>query len=293
MNYRCPSSPRKNTNKTFCLIHKIIKLIEENYILDSKDIIKSILNKININSMNELELSEFIYSILKKYDKHFSFTPLEIESSHDQHHINFIQTKIEPDIAIVKIKEFPDFQMTQQYRQKSFDDISKRRKTLLCNHIIQTFREIKDYPNILFDLRNNPGGDEMVAIFMLSFIFGKRTHVNTNVFHNHERRQYTLSRKELENICGCIDIPLLTNKNIFILINRNTFSAAELFAYILQTFGKGIVIGKENSGGGANGGEYFYINHKMKIFIPYYRVNNPLTKENWETKGVQPDILIQ
>lgn len=291
MNHRCPTSSRKNINKTVCLIHKIIKLIEENYILDSKDIIKSILNKININSMNELELSEYIYSILKNYDKHFSFTPLEIESSHEQHHINFIHTKIEKDIAIVKIKEFPDFQMTQQYIQKTFDDISKRRKTLLCNHIIQTFKKIKDYPNILFDLRNNPGGDEMIAIFMLSFIFGKRIHVNTNVFHNHERRQYTLSRKELEDICGCKDIPLLINKNIFILINRNTFSAAELFAYILQTFEKGIIIGKERSGGGANGGEYFYVNDKMKIFIPYYRVSNPITNQNWEGEGVYPNIL--
>ncbi len=127
---------------------------------------------------------------------------------------------------------------------------------------------------------------------MMSFIFGERRLVNTNVLKNQRRKQYTLSHKELKAFCECDDIPLLNNKNIFILIDKNTFSAAELFTYTLQTFQKAIVIGKEKSGGGANGGGYFHLNEHMKLFVPYFYCENPITRDNWEGRGIIPDMSL-
>lgn len=73
------------------------------------------------------------------------------------------------------------------------------------------------------------------------------------------------------------------------MTSKNTFSAAEEFAYDLQSIKRAIIIG-ETTGGGANGGDYFNVNKNMKIFIPFYKTINNITKTNWNNIGVIPDI---
>ena len=293
MSIRCPSTRRRSRKKTSCLIRKTIEIIQDNYILYHDEIEDSINHATrNISILNEPELSELLYDILNDYDKHFTFSPLvDDETQYDKKFFSkWLRTKIiESDIGVVRFHEFPDFGLTKQFVQKTLYDIPERKRKLLCEAILQSFEKIKSCDSIVFDLRRNNGGDDWVAILMLSFIFGERRHVNTNVFRNERRKQYTLSPNELRNLFGRNDIPLLNNKNIFVLISRNTFSAAELFTYILQTFGKAIVIG-EQSGGGANGGEEFHVNKNMKIFTPYFYCENPITRDNWEKRGVRPDI---
>jgi C-terminal processing protease CtpA/Prc len=259
---------------------------------------------------NEAELSNFLYDILRPYDKHFTFSPMviDMDMKYDQEYFSkWIKTKIlDSNIGLIKFNEFPDFSLTQQYRQRTLYDIPIRKRKWLCKTILESFHKVKRYENIVFDLRKNNGGDDWVAVLMMSFIFGRREHVNTNVFKNERRKQYTLSPKELKEFCECDDIPLLNNKNIFILISKNTFSAAELFTYTLQTFQKAIVIGVqkeksvnmraevigETTGGGANGGSDFRLNEHMNLFVPYFYCENPITKDNWEGRGVTPDIYL-
>lgn len=252
----------------------------------------------NLNSRptNEIELSNILYDILNPYDKHFTLSPMTVDEDtkyNKEYFLKWLKTKIiEPNIGIIKFKEFPDFSLTQQHRQRTIYDIAPQKKKWLCKAILDSFHKVKECENIVFDLRKNNGGDDWIAVLMMSFIFGKREHVNTNVFRNERRKQYTLSKKELKEFFCCNDIPLLDNKNIFILVSRDTFSAAELFTYTLQTFQKAIVIGTDRTGGGANGGSDFRLNKHMKIFVPYFYCENPITKDNWEGKGITPDIYL-
>lgn len=295
---RCPSSMRRSHRKTSCIIRKTIQTLKDNYILYQDRIKNDILDGIeDLETLpNELELSNILYDILNSYDKHFTFSPMVIDGENKYNKEFFskwIKTKIiDSNIGLIKFKEFPDFSLTQLKSQRTLYDIPIRKRKWLCEAILKSFHKVRNCENIVFDLGKNNGGDDWVAVLMMSFVFGRRERVNTNVFKNERREQYTLSEKELKVFFGCDDIPLLNNKNIFILISKDTFSAAELFTYTLQTFGKAIVIGMDKTGGGANGGGDFRLNEHMKIFVPYFYCENPITRDNWEGRGIRPDIYL-
>jgi C-terminal processing protease CtpA/Prc len=276
------------------IIKQIILLLEKNYIFYKQIIKESILTKVKkIDKLEELDeplIANIIYDIISKYDKHFSFSPIHTKKISNKK--KWIHIKIMKNRGIIKIDEFPDYELTKQYEQKTIFDISKIKRKLLSNYILNNLNKIEKCDTIIFDLRDNSGGDDQIVILILSFIFAKKIHINTNIFKNEKRFQYTLSKKEVEEVCECDTIPWLNQKKIYVIINKNTFSAAEFFAYTLQTFKIAIIVGKENSGGGANGGDYYKINKNMKMFIPYFYSKNPITKTNWNITGVKPDIII-
>lgn len=51
-------------------------------------------------------------------------------------------------------------------------------------------------------------------------------------------------------------------------------------------------IGDETTGGGANPGEPHGIGHSFAIFIPEGRAYSPVTKTNWESTGIAPDLPV-
>jgi hypothetical protein len=79
------------------------------------------------------------------------------------------------------------------------------------------------------------------------------------------------------------------NKPLYILTSHGTFSAAEEFAYDLQTLKRAVVVG-ETTGGGAHPVAPFAITNGFVAFVPYERAINPVTKTNWEGIGVKPNI---
>jgi C-terminal processing protease CtpA/Prc len=76
---------------------------------------------------------------------------------------------------------------------------------------------------------------------------------------------------------------------LYILIGKNTFSAAEEFAYNLKHLKRAIVVG-EPSKGGAHPWQWFSLSPDMRVAIPVSMAINPVTKTNWEGKGVIPTI---
>lgn len=82
-----------------------------------------------------------------------------------------------------------------------------------------------------------------------------------------------------------------TEKPLYILTSRRTFSAAEAFAYDLQALGRAVIVG-EVTGGGAHPFEYRRVHPHFALDLPEGRSVNPITGGNWQGTGVQPDVIV-
>jgi len=137
---------------------------------------------------------------------------------------------------------------------------------------------------LIYDLRDNLGGDPAMVAFLSSYLFAKPTHLG-DIYER--RTNATYESWTLPFVPG----PRLIDKPVFILVSRRTFSAAEEFAYNLQMLHRAIVVG-EPSGGGAHPSESFPINARFQITVPIARYVNPVSRISWEGRGVEPDFRV-
>ena len=139
---------------------------------------------------------------------------------------------------------------------------------------------------LIFDLRESAaGGDPSMVVFLSSYLFNDEpVHLNDLYWRKGNRTQqyWTLQYVPGRRYLG---------KPVYILTSKRTFSAGEELAYNLQALKRATVIG-EITGGGANPGEEVRISEHFAVFIPGGRAINPVTKTNWEGKGVKPDIEV-
>lgn len=138
---------------------------------------------------------------------------------------------------------------------------------------------------LIIDLRNNFGGDGKLAGEMLSYFFPTRTRTGRSF----NRLENTWTDNFIENETA-ITGGLLLTMPIYILTSSRTFSAAEGFAYTLQSFGKATIVGTTTRGG-AHLTRSFSLGNGFVGFIPYLRGENAITSTDWEGNGVTPDIL--
>lgn len=137
---------------------------------------------------------------------------------------------------------------------------------------------------LIIDLRNNFGGNSEMSGEILSYFFPAKTYTGKtyNRIENKWSDSYIENKKE-------ITTGLKLGMPIYILISNRTFSAAESFAYTLQSMKKAVIIGNA-SRGGAHATRSFSLGNGFVAFIPYSRGENVVTKTDWEGVGVIPDI---
>jgi len=143
---------------------------------------------------------------------------------------------------------------------------------------------ISNSQTLIIDLRNNMGGSPDMVSYICSFLFKQRTHLND---------LYTRKDNSTTAYWTTPDTTLNTLNTIpiYILTSKKTFSAGEELTYDLQTQKRAIVVG-EVTGGGAHPVQPFAAGNGFIANIPYARAINPVTKTNWEAKGVKPDINV-
>ena len=137
---------------------------------------------------------------------------------------------------------------------------------------------------LIFDLRQNGGGDPMMVAFLTSYLFDKRTHLNSI---------YSRPANKTEEFWTREDVPgkKYGNKPVFVLTSNYTFSAGEEFTYNLQSLKRATIIG-ETTGGGAHPVQPRQLGKLFTITVPFARSINPITKTNWEGVGVKPDVAV-
>jgi C-terminal processing protease CtpA/Prc len=138
---------------------------------------------------------------------------------------------------------------------------------------------------VIFDLRQNGGGSPAMIDLLLSGFFGDKP-VLLNRFYEREH-DATMDFTTLSNFTG----PRRPDVPVYVLISGRTGSAAEEFAYDVQTQKRGLIVG-ETSWGGANPGDAFDAGDGFGIFVSTGAAINPITKTNWEGVGVKPDVAV-
>ena len=146
------------------------------------------------------------------------------------------------------------------------------------------FAALGDVDALIFDLRDNGGGHPEMVAFVSSYLFGKRTHLNDI----YDRKQDKTTQHWTKP-----DVPgkKYPKQPVFVLTSKKTFSGAEEFSYNLKNLKRATIIG-ETTGGGAHPTSGHRLDAHFKIGVPSARAINPITKTNWEGKGVEPDVKV-
>jgi hypothetical protein len=177
----------------------------------------------------------------------------------------------------------------------------------LCDeYVISAMNSIAGAGAVIFDLRNNSGGSPLLVQLLLSYLLEEKTLYN-KVFNRvknktEEYRTYKITSgfesesgigadgKE-DKLKGKVDISGLKNIPVYVLTARRTFSAAEEFAYDIQSIKRGTIVG-HSTGGGAHAMNGYGVYGRIGMLIPYMRPINPFTETDWEGTGVKPDIEV-
>lgn len=138
---------------------------------------------------------------------------------------------------------------------------------------------------LIFDLRQNGGGDPAMVALIISYLFGdKPIHVNNIYFRERNKtEEFWTSPKVLGKKYG--------NKDVYVLTSGYTFSGGEEFSYDLKNLKRATIIG-ETTAGGANPGGRVRLHDHFSVFLPVGHAVSPITKTNWEGVGVSPDIAV-
>ncbi|MBS2026636.1 MAG: S41 family peptidase [Deltaproteobacteria bacterium] len=137
---------------------------------------------------------------------------------------------------------------------------------------------------LIFDLRENGGGDPAMVAFLSSYLFDEPTHLND--LYN-RKRDSTQQYWTLPYIPG----KRFADKPVFVLTSGMTFSAAEEFSYNLKSLKRATIVG-ELTAGGAHPTDGRRLDDHFLLMLPVERAVNPITKTDWEGVGVIPDVKV-
>ena len=131
---------------------------------------------------------------------------------------------------------------------------------------------------MIFDVRNNPGGELGGIVNTLDFLLPEGPIVHIVDKNGEEQKTYTSD-------ADCIDIPMA------VLVNGNTASAAELFTSALQDYKKAVIVGTKTYGKGTVQSIITLPDGSgLSLSTSMY---NPPFSENYEGKGITPDLTVE
>lgn len=133
---------------------------------------------------------------------------------------------------------------------------------------------------IMVDLRDNGGGEK--PVFLISYFFPAEEIELTGSYYRGSdsvTRSWTLSH---------VPGKRMPDVDLYVLTSSRTFSAAEDFAYTLQSLKRATVIG-ERTKGGAHPVEVLIVQGDILTQVAVGESVNPITGTNWEGTGVNPD----
>jgi hypothetical protein len=141
---------------------------------------------------------------------------------------------------------------------------------------------------LIIDDRRNMGGSPDAVGYFVSYLIPPNQSIEINDIVSRVPKTNDFEHKKSRSEPTPVNF---ANIPVYVLTSKNTFSGGEEFAYDVQTHKLGQIVG-EVTGGGANPTGPVDLGHGFVASIPWGRAENPITKTNWEGRGVQPDIVV-
>jgi hypothetical protein len=137
---------------------------------------------------------------------------------------------------------------------------------------------------LIVDVRRNGGGEPTMVAAVCSYFMPAKTLINRFYWRVGNRwDEFRTGRPS--------GPPYGTTRPVYVLTSDDTFSAAEEFAYDVQTQRRGEIVG-DTTGGGAHPGGMRRVSEQFGVWVPGGRAVNPVTKTDWEGVGVRPDVAV-
>jgi hypothetical protein len=140
--------------------------------------------------------------------------------------------------------------------------------------------------SLIVDLRGNGGGDSDTVDYLLGYFFPKPTEVTG-----------AIQRKQGKDVLvhdftpATVGVARYIRKPIYVLIDHDTISGGEMFAYDISTLHRGTIIGQTSAGAAMGlGSRPYFLSDHLSISVPDAVTRNPYTGTNWEGAGVIPDV---
>lgn len=146
--------------------------------------------------------------------------------------------------------------------------------------LYEAMRKVENTNALIIDLRDNKGGGSEVGAVLESYFLP----VNTPLLE-------FMSRQGTQTIDSTVSWleEKKYDKPVYIITNKNTASAAEAFAFVMQQKKRAKIIG-ETTAGAANRNEWYVVNDKNYISVSTASTFLPGTQITWEQTGIKPDI---
>lgn len=260
-------------------VSKIKSLIAEHYIINEKvKVISDSLDKVSYKALSPQDFVERINSQLQQHsqDKHLRLEHNPeyvrkvkdgVDVNEEQHTseraTNFGFNKIEileGNTGLLKLTYFADPEKLEEL-------------------IAGTFNTLRNTDQMIVDLRGNSGGSGGMLQKLISVFLDERSATVLKIRY----KQNTVQLKT-------DSVPLTSyHKPLYLLCDRNTFSAGEGFVMILKNRKRATVIGETTAGAGNISGPYV-VDDKFIITIPVGVITDVLTGKGWEGIGVTPDV---
>lgn len=242
----------------------IICEITEGLTADKQGLKKNdVILSINGNDVSETGFENIANKLMGKQD---TVVNLKILRDNKEFEIDFKRDNI-----IISDLEYKNINEIGYIRIKSFHQMIKGR----FNKAIEDFNECK---SIIFDLRENSGGDGDTVMNLASQVVG-----DVEV-----TKYYYTGKKEVET---CKNQNICTTSKIILLVNNNTASAAEIFTALLKQYGKDVtIVGTKTYGKGI-----FQIEDKLSDGGTLHYTAGYYTVGDWkcyQDVGISPDIEI-
>jgi retinol-binding protein 3 len=138
---------------------------------------------------------------------------------------------------------------------------------------------------VIFDLRQNGGGDPSMIQLLTSCLVPASTHLNDFYIRRGDHTQQFWTPAYTGG-------PDLSKAPVFVLTSSYTFSGAEEFSYNLKNLKRATIVGETTGGGAHPVNDYAFPELGVMARVPFGRAINPISGTNWEGTGVEPDIKI-
>ena len=187
----------------------------------------------------------------------------QTQVSATNHSSPFILKEFENGIFYLKFDEFPS--------------LSSKVET----EIDQIMMRAADSQAIIIDLRDNHGGSDETVNFLAGYFFEEEVKLAYSYQWGQETQEIWTRPKVTSKSLSAVKLVILTSEA--------TFSAGEIFAQRLQSYGKAVVIGEQTKGGAHRSATYL-MNGLFLLSWPYERSEHAVTKQDIEGVGVKPQL---